>query len=114
MQAMRRLLASGRTFDALLCLNDMMALGALAILREEGVRIPDDVAVVGFNDIEEGRYAIPPLTTIAPDKEEIGRLAVSLLRGRIEGTRTGPPGRFDPPYQLVVRESTIGRGVSVV
>jgi len=54
------------------------------------------------------------LTTIAPDKEEIGRLAVSLLRGRIEGTRTGPPGRFDPPYQLVVRESTIGRGVSVV
>jgi len=114
MQAIRRVLASGRPFDAVLCMNDMMALGAMAVLREEGVRIPDDIAVVGFDDIEEGRYATPPLTTIAPDKEEIGRLVVSLLRGRIEGTRTGPPGRFEPPYQLVVRESTVGRGTGAV
>jgi DNA-binding LacI/PurR family transcriptional regulator len=66
------------------------------------------VAVVGFDDIEEGRFATPSLTTIAPAKEEIGRLAVSLLLDRIRGRRTGPPERIEPPFQLVVRESTAG------
>lgn len=64
------------------------------------------MAVVGFDDIEEARFSIPSLTTIAPDKEKMGELAVSLLLERIDGTRTGPPERVEVPFRLIVREST--------
>jgi DNA-binding LacI/PurR family transcriptional regulator len=107
--AMRRLLALPRPPDAVFCFNDLLALGAMHAIQQAGRRIPDDVAVVGFDDVEEGRYARPSLTTIAPDKEEIGRRAVSLLLERINGTRTGPPERVEPPFKLVARESTVGR-----
>ena len=107
-QAMRRLLTLDDPPDAVFCLNDLLALGAMWALQEEGYRIPEDVAVVGFDDIDDSRFATPPLTTIAPDKREIGRCSVSLLMGRIDRTRTGPPERVVPPFQLRVRKSTIG------
>jgi DNA-binding LacI/PurR family transcriptional regulator len=75
-------------------------------LHEAGYRIPEDVAVMGFDDIEEARFAMPSLTTIAPDKQQIGELAVSFLLGRIAGTRTGPPERVEVSFRLMVREST--------
>jgi DNA-binding LacI/PurR family transcriptional regulator len=106
---MQRLLATGHMFDAVLCMNDLIALGAMEVLRAVGYRIPEDVAVVGFDDIQEGRHSTPPLTTIAPDKVEIGRLAVSLLLARIDGTRTGPPELVRPTFRLLVRQSTGGR-----
>jgi DNA-binding LacI/PurR family transcriptional regulator len=68
--------------------------------------VPGDVAVSGFDDIEEARFATPSLSTIAPDKEAVGRLAVSLLMGRIDGSRTGPPEHVKPAFALRVREST--------
>ena len=105
---MRRLLARGPEPDAVLCFNDLVALGAMKALRDSGFRVPDAIAVVGFDDIEEGRFATPALTTIAPDKKEIGRLAVSLLLARLDGTRGGPPEHIEPPFQLVVRQSTGG------
>jgi DNA-binding LacI/PurR family transcriptional regulator len=71
-----------------------------------GFQIPKDLAVVGFDDIEDSRFATPTLTTVAPDKEEIGRLAVSLLTDRIAGRRTGPPEWIKPPFYLHVRKST--------
>ncbi|GCE24357.1 substrate-binding domain-containing protein [Dictyobacter kobayashii] len=77
-------------------------------IHEAGYRIPEDIAVVGFDDIEDSRYAIPSLTTISPDKEKIGHLAMAFLLGRIDGTRTGPPERVEVPCQLIVRESTLG------
>jgi DNA-binding LacI/PurR family transcriptional regulator len=83
-------------------------------LHEAGLRIPQDVALVGFDDIEDGRYATPALTTIAPDKEEIGRLAVSLLLGRIKGTRTQPPESLNIPFRLCVRKSTVSGIVNLV
>lgn len=107
-QAMRRLLALDNPPDAVFCLNDLLALGALSAIHEAGSRIPEDVAVVGFDDIEDGRFATPPLTTIAPDKEEIGRRAVELLIGRIDGTRTGPREKIEPPFCLRIRRSTAG------
>jgi DNA-binding LacI/PurR family transcriptional regulator len=61
---------------------------------------------MGFDDIEEARFAMPSLTTIAPDKQQTGELAVSFLLGRIEGTRTGPPEQVEVPFRLIVREST--------
>lgn len=103
-RAMRQLLALAP--DAVFCYNDLLALGAMRALHEAGCRIPEDVAVMGFDDIEEARFAIPSLTTIAPDKQQMGELAVSFLLGRIEGTRTGPPERVEVPFRLLVREST--------
>lgn len=108
-EAMRRLLALPEPPDAVFGFNDLMALGAVYALREAGLRIPEDVAVVGFDDIEESRFSSPTLTTISPPKAEIGRLAVSMLVQRIEGTRTVPPAHVELAPQLVVRESTIGR-----
>ena len=107
--AMRQLLALDKPPDAVFCYNDLLALGAMRALDEAGYRVPEDVAVVGFDDIEEGAFATPSLTTISPATEEIGRLAVSLLLARIRGTRTGPPERIEPPFHLVIRESTVGR-----
>jgi DNA-binding LacI/PurR family transcriptional regulator len=107
-RAMRQLLALDAPPDAVFCFNDLLALGALRALHEAGRRVPEDVAVIGFDDIEEARFAIPSLTTIAPDKEQIGELAISFLLGRIAGTRTGPPERVEVPFRLVVRESTAG------
>jgi len=107
-EAMRHLLTLHPGPDAVFCFNDLLALGAMRALHQAGRRVPDDVAVVGFDDIEEGHFSTPSLTSIAPDKWEIARLAVSLLLARLRGERTGPPERFQPPYWLVVRESTVG------
>ncbi|WP_416902285.1 LacI family DNA-binding transcriptional regulator [Micromonospora echinospora] len=107
--AMRDLLASGARPDAVFCFNDTLALGALRVLHEYGLRAPEDVAVAGFDDIEDGRFSIPTLSTIAPDKERIGRLAVELLVGRISGDRDAPPRTLTAPYRLELRESTLGR-----
>jgi DNA-binding LacI/PurR family transcriptional regulator len=104
--AMRYLLSLPEPPDAVFCFNDLMALGAMSVLHEAGLRIPHDVAVVGFDDIEDGRYATPSLTTIAPDKERIGRMAVSLLIERIKKTRTQPPETIYIPFHLCVRNST--------
>ena len=106
-EAMRYLLSLEHPPDAIFCFNDLLALGAMSVLHEAGLHIPSDVAVVGFDDIEDGRYATPALTTIAPDKEEISRLAVSLLLGRIKGTRQQPPEQITVPFHLRVRKSTI-------
>ena len=107
-QAMRALLTLDDPPDAVFCFNDLLALGAMRTLHEAGRRIPDDVAVVGYDDIDDGRFANPSLTTISPDKDEIGRLAVELLVGRIVGTRAGPPEHIEPPFQLRTRRSTLG------
>jgi DNA-binding LacI/PurR family transcriptional regulator len=107
-EAMRQLLALDSPPDAVFCFNDLLALGAIRALHEAGCHIPDDVAVIGFDDIEEAGFAIPSLTTIAPDKEQMGELAVSFLLGRLTGTRTCPPERVEVPFRLIVRESTAG------
>ncbi len=96
--------------DAIFCFNDLLALGVLRALHEAGLRVPEDVAVVGFDDIEDGRYSIPSLTTIRPDKKRIGELAVAFLLKRIDSTCTDPAERVDVPFQLIIRESTSGRG----
>jgi len=106
--AMRQLLALDHPPDAVFCFNDLLAIGALRALHKAGRRIPDDIAVVGFDDIDEGLFATPSLTTISPDKGGIGRQAVRLLIERIEGRRTGPPARVKPSVHLVTRESTLG------
>jgi DNA-binding LacI/PurR family transcriptional regulator len=111
--ATRQLLAAGGRPDAIFAFNDCLAIGALCALREAGVRVPDDIAVVGFDDIEEGRFANPKLTSIAPDKKQIARCAVDQLVSRIRGEADQPPRETIVPYCLVPRESTLGIPVSV-
>lgn len=107
--AMRELLSTGVRPDAVFCFNDTLALGTLRALHEAGLRVPEDVAVAGFDDIEDGRFSIPTLTTVAPDKERIARLAVELLAGRLDGDREAPPRELTAPHRLATRESTTGR-----
>lgn len=108
-EAMRYLLSLETPPDAVFCFNDLMALGAMSALHEAGLRIPEDVAIIGIDDIEDGRYAYPPLSSIAPDKEQMGQRAVSLLIGRIKGTLTQPPQYIEIPFHLCARQSTIGK-----
>ncbi|CAM5407430.1 LacI family DNA-binding transcriptional regulator [Streptomyces californicus] len=87
----------------------MIATGAMRTITERGLTIPGDIAVVGFDDIEESRYGATTLTTIAPDKSAIARLAVDSLVERLAGTPVAEPRRPRPGHRLVVRESTAPR-----
>src|SRR3954470_17512629 len=106
--SMRALLELPERPDAVFCFNDLLALGALRTLAEAGLSVPADVAVGGFDDIEDGRSHSPTLTTTPPDKEWLAENAVSLRLERIAGT--GSPARRDlcVPYSLQIRESTAG------
>lgn len=84
-EAARRLLAAGRSFDALVCMSDGMALGAIDVLRAAGIRVPGDAAVTGFDGIEEGRYLAPPLTTVVQPLRGLGASAVDLLLELLDG-----------------------------
>jgi DNA-binding LacI/PurR family transcriptional regulator len=93
---------------AVLCANDPMALGLLRALAERGRTVPADVSVVGFDDIPEAPYFLPPLTTVRQDFGELGRRAVHLLMERIGGTQSPGPVLPIAP-DLVVRASTAPR-----
>lgn len=113
--AMGDLLALREPPQAVFCFNDLLALGALRTALSAGLRVPGDLAVAGFDDIEDGRYSTPTLTTISPDKERIARTAVELLDARIRGAGRGarPPAaenrEVEVGYTLLRRESTVGR-----
>lgn len=100
-----RLLDDGVGFDAVFAFNDSLALGAMHELQVRGVRIPDDVAVVGFDAIDEGRYSNPTLTTIDPGRAEIPREAVRMIDERKRGV-AGEPRRVAPEFRLVPGGST--------
>jgi len=106
--AMERLLRLSSPPDAVFCFNDLLAIGAMRTILSSGLRIPEDIAVVGFDDIEDARYTFPTLTTISPDKEDIARLAVARLFDRLKGDPATPASK-SVEYRLVVRESTTGR-----
>jgi DNA-binding LacI/PurR family transcriptional regulator len=90
---------------AVLCANDPMALGVLRALAERGRHVPGDVSVVGFDDIPEAAFLLPPLTTVRQDFGELGRRAVHLLVDRISGAEAvGRSIPIDPA--LIIREST--------
>lgn len=106
-EAMRGLLDRGVAFDAVFALNDELALGAMRALREHGVEVPAEVAIIGFDDLDEGRYALPSLSTVDPGRREIARLAVALLLERLAPDGAGaPPRRLQSRHRIVEREST--------
>lgn len=90
--------------DAVFCFNDTLAIGALHAIATAGLRVPDDIAVVGFDNVPIAQYAYPPLTTIEPGTDQIAKHAVDLLAARING-RTDPPREIFTECSLVVRRS---------
>jgi DNA-binding LacI/PurR family transcriptional regulator len=103
--SMRELLARGGEFDAVFGLNDTLALGAMRVLQESGRRVPDDVAVVGFDGLDEAAYSIPSLTTVDPGRAWIAKTAVSTLLARIAGDADAPPRTLLADYRILERES---------
>lgn len=104
--AMRRLLTLPERPDAVFCFNDLLALGAMRAAHEAGLSIPGDIALAGFDDVQEAEYAIPSLTTVAPDKRKIAELAVNCLLERARDGHSGPSRLMTPGYRVVVRESS--------
>ncbi|MFH9617904.1 LacI family DNA-binding transcriptional regulator [Streptomyces pratensis] len=105
-RAMRDLLDAHPDLDAVFVSNDMMASGALRVLRERGVRVPEDVAMVGFDDMESVAEATePPLTTVRQDVEGMGRLMVRLLMERLNSDTGTWPGSVITSTELVRRAS---------
>lgn len=97
--AMKILLARKPRPSAVFCANDEMAIGAIKAARDAGLRVPDDVSIVGFDDISYAAFTDPPLTTIRQPRREFGRAAVAvLLDGAVPVARMG--------YELIIRRST--------
>jgi DNA-binding LacI/PurR family transcriptional regulator len=101
-----QVLAKDKSASAVFVANDQMALGVLLALQEAGRRVPDDIAVVGFDDIPEAAFFFPPLTTIRQDFRLVGHHAADLLLQQISGP-VAAPASPTIPVQLIVRRSSV-------
>lgn len=111
-RAMREYLAGTDVLpDAVFCFSDLMALGVLKALAEGGLRVPDDVSLIGFDGLAIGTVCTPTLSTVEQDMTRIGREAVSMLHGLMTGNCEG--GHRLLPYRLALRESFRSRLNSV-
>src|SRR6202035_4718697 len=104
-RALAELLDAGGDFTAVMAGNDLMALGCYETLAERGLRCPEDVSVVGFNDMHFADKFAPPLTTVRIPHHEMGRRAAEQLLAQIGGATRGA-GSVVLPVELVVRRST--------
>jgi LacI family transcriptional regulator len=103
----RKLLATGEAFTALFAFNDISAIGAIRALREAGRRVPEDVSVVGFDDIQSAAFQNPALTTVRQPLREMGVIAAQILLRRINASAKTPyPKTVTVEPELIVREST--------
>lgn len=101
-----KLLATKRPFTALVSYNDIAAIGAIRALRDHGLRVPDDVSVIGFDDIQGAAYHTPSLTTIRQPLNSMGNRAATLLLQRLRGAKDQPEQVSIVP-ELIIRESTL-------
>ena len=104
-QVTRELISRRHCFTALFAYNDISAIGAVRAIREAGLRVPQDISVMGFDDIREAGYQTPSLTTVRQPLRKMGEIAAQTLRERIEGRKDYPAVIAVEP-ELVVREST--------
>ena len=101
--AVRKLRASGASFDAIFAVSDLTAIGAMRALHEDGLVVPDDVAIVGFDDLAAARLAEPAITTVAQDTKRAGDALVETLIAKIEDHA---PDSVLLPVELKVRASS--------
>ena len=99
-------LAPSEYMDGLICVNDSLAFGALKAIREFGLVVPQDIAIIGNNNDQMTEYVFPQLTTISQPKSEMGRAAMSLLLKRIEVDNSDEYGFYSFPVSLLIRDST--------
>jgi DNA-binding LacI/PurR family transcriptional regulator len=104
-QATQNLLKSGFAASAIICVNDFMALGVLRALREHGLAVPQDVSVVGYDNIGLSEYAAPPLTTVDIPRDQIGHAVSSALLSSLGAVRDAERDIVIQP-ELIVRDST--------
>jgi LacI family transcriptional regulator len=102
---MQQLLSSGRRFTAVVSFNDMSAIGAIRALQDFGLRVPNDVSVIGFDDIKAAAFNNPRLTTIRQPLSNMGRIAAQCVLNRLHGTERFREQITVEP-ELVIREST--------
>ncbi|MBK3639597.1 LacI family DNA-binding transcriptional regulator [Streptomyces sp. MBT33] len=108
-QRAREMAESGLDFDGVFCVTDSLAMGVLRGLADSGIRVPDQVKVIGFDNVSESEFLIPSLSTVDPDRDGMAERAVDLLVRRIEQTAHSTRHRdFVGGFSLVVRESTRG------
>ena len=104
-QAVHDLVDAGQRFDGVVAVTDTIAFGALRGLADRGLRVPDDIRLVGFDDVEEAKFSVPSLTTVAPDHDWMVDRAFSLLLGQINNTSTAVHDLI-APFRLIARESS--------
>ena len=106
-EAVKKMLAkSWGKFTAVVVANDQMALGALRAFQESGIRIPEDISIVGFDDIPEAGFFGPPLSTMKQDFGALGKLSVQCLVEHLNGVQSGNY-RIEPTF--IERKSTLDR-----
>lgn len=104
-EATRTLLALDPRPDAIFCYSDLLAMGAMRAVFDAGLRIPDDISVIGIDDIEEGRFSMPTLSTVSLDTPFIAREAIARISARIDDP-DAPAAEIIAPHVVVEREST--------
>lgn len=104
LKTVRRVLKDRVAFRSVLALSDALAVGAMRAVREAGLRVPEDVAVMGMNNDDVAEYTEPPLSSVDLQAEQLGKEAAAMLLDSIEGVLTGPDRRL-VPHTLVTRDS---------
>jgi LacI family transcriptional regulator len=104
-RAMRELLSASPAPRGLFAYNDVLAIGALRAIREQGLHVPADIAVVGFDDIQYSSFLEVPLTTVHQPRYKIGEIAAGILIDKIEGKGSGKPQQITMKPELVIRET---------
>ena len=107
-QAVSTILGSRKRPTAIAAANDLSAMGAISALHEAGVRIPDQMAITGFDDDPSARYSTPPLSTVRVRPREMGRLAIQYLVGRIRKVADAEGRKIELPFEIVLRASSLG------
>jgi LacI family transcriptional regulator len=103
LRVIERLLDEGPVFTAIFASNDQMGVGAALALHRRGLRVPQDVSLVGFDDLPSSSYTVPPMSTVSQPIYDLGRLAATAMLALLAGR---PPDVTVPPPRMVVREST--------
>lgn len=106
MQAMDQILKSKELPTAVMCSNDMTAIGALRVLAKAGLRVPDDMSVIGFDDIHLAEFVYPPLTTVRMARNDLARAAFAALRSHVEPSHSHAKKSWPIQTRLTVRQST--------
>jgi LacI family gluconate utilization system Gnt-I transcriptional repressor len=102
------LLMKAPDIDAVFCVNDDIALGTLFECQRRQIQVPEDIAIVGFNDLEYMASAVPPLTSVRTNRYDMGKTAITMAMDAIEGRRPATP-VIDLGYELMIRRSSAPR-----